>query len=113
MKIQPATAKLRAGTNAVPGWMLSKLGVRNIVSSQEEWPTVGWETIAKANPTFIVAAEMNRRRFPADDIAVKREYLTGDPVTSEMEPEYLMIQPGIRSNSLPPIPATTPPPSPE
>ncbi|WP_313351248.1 ABC transporter substrate-binding protein [Paracoccus sp. (in: a-proteobacteria)] len=74
-----------AGTNAVPGWMLSKLGVRNVVSSQEEWPTVGWETIAKANPTFIVAAEMNRRRFPADDIAVKREYLTSDPVASEMD----------------------------
>ncbi|QRZ16013.1 pseudoazurin [Paracoccus methylovorus] len=37
---------------------------------------------------------MNRRRFPADYIAVKREYLTGDPVTSEMEPEYLMVQPG-------------------
>lgn len=74
-----------AGANAVPGWMLSKLGVRNVVSSREEWPTVGWETIARANPTFIVAAEMNRRRFPADDIAVKRAFLTGDPVTSQME----------------------------
>lgn len=46
---------------------------------------MGWETIARANPTFIVAAEMNRRRFPADDIEVKREFLTGDPVTSEMD----------------------------
>lgn len=25
-----------AGVNAVPGWMLSKLGVRNVVASQEE-----------------------------------------------------------------------------
>lgn len=74
-----------AGANGVPGWMLSKLGVKNVVSSEEEWPTVGWETIATARPTFIVAAEMNRRRFPADDIAVKREFLTGDPVTSQME----------------------------
>ena len=74
-----------AGANGVPGWMLSKLGVKNVVSSEEEWPTVGWETIAKANPTFIVAAEMNRRRFPADDIAVKQEFLKSDPVTSEME----------------------------
>lgn len=74
-----------AGVNAAPGWMLSKLGVKNVVSSEEEWPTVGWETIAKADPTFIVAAEMNRRRFPADDIAVKRAYLTSDPVTSQME----------------------------
>ena len=74
-----------AGVNAVPGWMLSKLGVRNVVTSDEEWPTVGWETIARANPTFIVAAEMNRRRFHADDIAVKRGFLSSDPVTSQME----------------------------
>lgn len=74
-----------AGANGVPGWMMSKLGVKNVVTSEEEWPTVGWETIAKANPTFIVAAEMNRRRFPADDIAVKREFLTTDPVTKEMD----------------------------
>lgn len=74
-----------AGVNGVPGWMLSKLGVKNVASSQEEWPTVGWETIAKANPSFIVAAEMNRRRFPADDIAVKREFLKSDPVATEME----------------------------
>ncbi|MBV0892704.1 ABC transporter substrate-binding protein [Paracoccus sp. Z118] len=74
-----------AGINGVPGWMLSKLGVTNVVSSEEEWPTVGWETIARADPTFIVAAEMNRRRFPADDIAVKREFLSSDPVTSQME----------------------------
>ncbi|MFC0342079.1 ABC transporter substrate-binding protein [Paracoccus niistensis] len=74
-----------AGVNAVPGWMLAKLGVKNVVTSEEEWPTVGWETIARADPSFIVAAEMNRRRFPADDIAVKREFLSGDPVTSQME----------------------------
>ncbi len=74
-----------AGVNAVPGWMMAKLGVKNVVTSEEEWPTVGWETIARANPSFIVAAEMNRRRFPADDIAVKREFLSGDPVTRQME----------------------------
>lgn len=74
-----------AGAYGVPGWMLSTLGVRNIVDSAEEWPTVGWETIASANPSFIVAAEMNRRRFPADDIAVKRDFLTSDPVAREMD----------------------------
>lgn len=73
-----------AGAYGVPGWMLSTLGVKNVVDSAEEWPTVGWETIVTADPTFIVAAEMNRRRFPADDIAVKREFLTSDPVAKEM-----------------------------
>lgn len=74
-----------AGANGVPGWMLSKLGIKNIITSQEEWPTVGWETIAKSKPTFVVTAEMNRRRFPADDIAVKREYLITDPLAKEIE----------------------------
>ena len=71
-----------AGINSVPGWMMSTLGITNVVTSEEEWPNVGWETIATANPTFIAAAKMNRRRFPADDIAVKREFLSSDPVTS-------------------------------
>lgn len=74
-----------AGAYGVPGWMLSTVGAKNIVDSAEEWPTVGWETIVTANPTFIVAAEMNRRRFPADDIAVKREFLNTDPLAKEMD----------------------------
>lgn len=74
-----------AGINGVPGWMLATLGIQNIISSQEEWPTVGWEMIAKSEPTFIVAAEMDRRRFPADDLAVKRDFLVSDPLTREMD----------------------------
>ncbi|MGP5144123.1 ABC transporter substrate-binding protein [Vreelandella alkaliphila] len=74
-----------AGINSVPGWMMSTLGIRNVVTSEEEWPTVGWETIVRSNPTFIVAAKMERRRFPADDIALKREFLFTDPVTSITE----------------------------
>lgn len=74
-----------AGINSVPGWMMSKLGIRNVVTSEEEWPTVGWETIARSNPTFIAAAKMDRRRFPADDIEVKREFLYADPVTRATE----------------------------
>lgn len=74
-----------AGAYGVPGWMMSQLGVRNIIDSVEEWPTVGWETIATANPTFVVLAEMARRRFPADDIAVKREFLASDPVAKELD----------------------------
>ncbi|WP_249977936.1 ABC transporter substrate-binding protein [Vreelandella olivaria] len=74
-----------AGANSVPSWMMAELGIRNVVTSEEEWPTVGWETIARSNPTFIAAASMDRRRFPADDIAVKREFLYFDPVTSTTE----------------------------
>lgn len=73
-----------AGKYGAPGYILRTLGVKNVIESDEEWPTVGWETIAKSNPTFIIAGKLTRRRFPADDIAVKLEFLKTDPVASLM-----------------------------
>nr|WP_244426661.1 ABC transporter substrate-binding protein [Sinorhizobium sojae] len=73
-----------AGKNGAPGYIMQALGIRNVIDSEEEWPTVGWETIAKSGPTIIVAGRMERRRFPADDIAVKHQFLKSDPVTSLM-----------------------------
>lgn len=73
-----------AGRNGAPGYIMSALGIRNVIESDEEWPTVGWETVAKSNPTMIVAGKMDRRRFPADDVAVKRKFLKEDPVASLM-----------------------------
>ena len=55
------------------------------MESSEEWPTVGWETIAKANPTYIVLADLQRRKFPADAVEVKMEFLKNDPVASQMD----------------------------
>jgi iron complex transport system substrate-binding protein len=74
-----------AGRKGIPDFMLQSLGMRNIVQSDEEWPTVGWETIAKANPNIIVIARMDRRRFPADDYRKKLEFLKSDPVTRNMD----------------------------
>ncbi|MDO4638001.1 MAG: ABC transporter substrate-binding protein [Lautropia sp.] len=74
-----------AGQQGVAGYMLKKLGLRNVVTSAEEWPTVGWETIAKANPTLLIIARMDRRRFPADDYKKKLEFLKNDPVTRHMD----------------------------
>lgn len=73
-----------AGQSGAPGAIMTTLGVRNVIDSQEEWPTVGWETIARANPTIIVAGKLDRRRYPADDIAVKLKFLSEDPVASLM-----------------------------
>jgi len=80
MEIDPYVA----GQQGVPAYMMDKLGVANVVTSDEEWPTVGWETLAKADPSFIVIAKMDRRRFPADDVEKKREFLMTDPVASQM-----------------------------
>lgn len=74
-----------AGRKGIPDFMLNTLGVRNVVESDEEWPTVGWETLAKANPTFLVIARMDRRRFPADDYEKKLAFLRSDPVTRNMD----------------------------
>lgn len=74
-----------AGRQGVADFMLRTLGVRNVVESTEEWPTVGWETLAKANPTWLIIARMDRRRFPADDYQKKLEFLRSDPVTRNMD----------------------------
>jgi iron complex transport system substrate-binding protein len=73
-----------AGQKGIPGYIMSTLGIRNVVQSDEEWPTVGWETIVKADPTVIVIMRMDRRRFPADDHEKKLEFLKTDPVASQM-----------------------------
>lgn len=74
-----------AGRNGVPAYILSKLGARNIITTNEEWPLVGWESIAAANPAVIVTVKMDRRRFPADDIEQKLDFLKTDPVASKLD----------------------------
>lgn len=74
-----------AGKNGVPAYILAKLGARNIITTNEEWPLVGWETVAAANPAVIVVVKMDRRRFPADDIDLKLNFLTSDAVASRLD----------------------------
>jgi len=81
LKVDPYVA----GHKGIPDFMMQTLGLRNVVASDEEWPTVGWETIAKANPTVLVIAKMDRRRFPADDFEKKLQFLKSDPVTRNMD----------------------------
>jgi iron complex transport system substrate-binding protein len=74
-----------AGKNSAPAYILKTLGARNVVTTEEEWPLVGWETIAQANPAVIVIATMDRRRYAADDPKVKRDFLEHDPVTGQLD----------------------------
>lgn len=74
-----------AGNGGAPAWMMESLGLTNVIGSPEEWPVVSWESIARANPSVIVIARMDRRRFEADDYEKKLEFLKSDPVTSQME----------------------------
>ena len=70
-------------SRATPSWpartacrpiILKTLGARNVVTTEEEWPLVGWETIAAANPAVIVVVKMDRRRYAADDIGREAEF---------------------------------------
>ncbi|ENN86513.1 periplasmic binding protein [Rhizobium freirei PRF 81] len=74
-----------AGKNSAPAYILKTLGAKNVVTTEEEWPLVGWETIAQANPAVIVIATMDRRRYAADDPRVKLGFLEKDPVTSQLD----------------------------
>ncbi|OWV74322.1 ABC transporter substrate-binding protein [Rhizobium sp. R634] len=74
-----------AGKNGAPAYILKAIGARNVVTTEEEWPLVGWETISEANPAVIVLATMDRRRYAADDPAVKIDFLNKDPVTRELD----------------------------
>jgi len=74
-----------AGKNSAPAYIRKTLGARNVVTTEEEWPLVGWETIAQANPAVVVIATMDRRRYAADDPKVKLDYLEKDPVTSQLD----------------------------
>ena len=74
-----------AGKNSAPAYILKTLGAANVVTTEEEWPLVGWETIAEATPVVIVIATMDRRRYAADDPKVKLDFLENDPVTKELD----------------------------
>lgn len=74
-----------AGKNSAPAYILKAIGAKNVVTTEEEWPLVGWETITQANPAVIVIATMDRRRYAADDPKVKLDFLRKDPVTSQLD----------------------------
>lgn len=73
-----------AGDDGAPGWISKTLGLKNIITSHEEWPAVTWEHIAESQPDVIVIASMDRRLYPADNVEVKQNFLRTDPVTRDM-----------------------------
>ncbi|MWB77089.1 ABC transporter substrate-binding protein [Pseudooceanicola sp. 216_PA32_1] len=73
-----------AGRFGAPAWISDVVGVRNVITSDEEWPLVGWETISQLDPDVIVLGTMDRRNFPADDVTAKRAFLQSDPVASQL-----------------------------
>jgi iron complex transport system substrate-binding protein len=73
------------GKNGAPAYIMQTLGARNVIETNEEWPLVSWETIAGKNPAVLVLGEMDRRRYGADDVNVKIDFLQTDPVARELD----------------------------
>ncbi|CAM3375822.1 ABC transporter substrate-binding protein [Paracoccus nototheniae] len=72
------------GKNGASGFIADLLGGRNAITTEAEWPTVGWEGIIVAEPTFIVAASLDRGRWDLDRAENKIAFLESDPSVSQM-----------------------------
>ena len=53
-----------AGRLGAPGYMMSKLGIENVIESDEEWPTVGW-TAARTPLASSASTSQTFRRWRA------------------------------------------------
>ncbi|MTH36051.1 ABC transporter substrate-binding protein [Paracoccus limosus] len=73
------------GKNGASGFIANLLGGHNAITTEAEWPTVGWEGIIAADPTYIVAAALDRNRWDLDRAETKIEFLKSDPSVSQMK----------------------------
>ena len=60
------------------------LGGHNAITSETEWPTVGWESIIAANPDVIVVSSPDQP-LGAGQRRRKIKFLKSDPAVSQME----------------------------
>ncbi|OKH86846.1 ABC transporter substrate-binding protein [Thalassospira sp. TSL5-1] len=73
------------GKNGASGFIANVLGGHNAITTETEWPTVGWEGIIAANPTVIVVASLDRNRWDLDKAENKIAFLKSDPAVRLME----------------------------
>ncbi|MEE2952980.1 MAG: ABC transporter substrate-binding protein [Pseudomonadota bacterium] len=81
----PADDAYLTGGNGPTAFIADVLGGSNALKTEAEWPALGWEGIMAANPTVIVAAQVDRKRWGLDEAENKIEFLTTDPTVSQME----------------------------
>ncbi|MET9778106.1 ABC transporter substrate-binding protein [Streptomyces sp. NPDC006367] len=85
-----------AGCCGAPGVITRAVGARNAMDdTHEEWPQVGWETVADRDPDVLVVGDLTRRQQTAETAAKKIEFLESDPVTRNMtavrEKRYVLL----------------------
>lgn len=73
-----------AGKNGASGYIANLLGGESAVTTEAEWPTLGWESIIALNPDVIVAGSLDRNRWEMDKAEAKLKFLNTDPAVSQM-----------------------------
>jgi iron complex transport system substrate-binding protein len=91
-----STSPYLAGCCGAPGVITHAVGARNAMDdTHEEWPQVGWETVADRDPDVLVLGDLTRRSQTAETAAKKIEFLESDPVTRNMtavrEKRYVLL----------------------
>lgn len=80
----PSADAYLGGRNGASGAIAAMLGGTNAITTDAEWPTLGWEGIIAANPDVIVVADLDRNRWDLDRPEAKIRFLTTDPAVSQM-----------------------------
>lgn len=81
----PSADAYLGGKNSASGFIASVLGGHNAITSETEWPTVGWESIIAANPDVIVVSNLDRNRWTLDSAEEKIKFLKNDPTISQLD----------------------------
>lgn len=81
----PSSDAYVGGKNSASGFIANVLGGHNAITSETEWPTVGWESIIAANPDVIVVSSLDRNRWALDNAQEKIKFLKSDPAVSQLE----------------------------
>ncbi|WP_174801270.1 ABC transporter substrate-binding protein [Martelella limonii] len=81
----PADDAYLGGGNGPSAFIADLLGGTNALKTEAEWPTLNWEGIMAADPTVIVASQVDRNRWDLDKAENKIKFLTSDPTVSQMD----------------------------
>ncbi|WPO97142.1 ABC transporter substrate-binding protein [Buttiauxella sp. HR94] len=81
----PSADAYVGGKNSASGFIADVLGGHNAITSEAEWPTVGWESIIAANPDVIVVSSLDRNRWTLDNAQEKIKFLQSDPAISQLD----------------------------
>lgn len=74
-----------AGCCGAPGAITRAVGARNaFADTHDEWPQIGWETVADRDPDVIVIGDLTRKQQTAETAAAKIRFLETNPATRNL-----------------------------